>query len=114
MQNIERFDTEAENKAYALFFDASPRPMYVFDLATLEFIDVNEAALALYGYRREEFLALMLLDIRPADEIPKLLSYIQDAPEMERVWRHQRKDGTTLLVEAGGVASRCRVGRRRW
>lgn len=98
---MERFATEAEDRAYALFFDASPRPMYVFDLGTLEFLDVNEAALALYGYRRHEFLALTLLDIRPPEEVPTLLSYLQEAPDIEHVWRHRRKDGTELLVEAG-------------
>jgi PAS domain S-box-containing protein len=97
----ERVSSEAEDKAYALFFDGSPRPMYVFDLATLAFLDVNEAALELYGYGREEFLGMTLLDIRPPEEIPSLLAYLKEAPDFDHVWRHRRKDGSEMLVEAG-------------
>jgi len=98
---MERIPSEGENEAYALFFHASPRPMYVFDLGTLAFIDVNEVALSMYGYTREEFLALTLLDIRPPEEIPVLLSCLKEAPEVDHVWRHRRKDGSEVLVEAG-------------
>ncbi len=40
-----------------LFFESNPQPMWVFDPDTFAFLAVNEAAVRLYGYSREEFLA---------------------------------------------------------
>lgn len=51
-------------QTYQLLFDANPQPMWVFDRNTLGMLAVNEAAVAHYGYSREEFLSLSLLDIR--------------------------------------------------
>src|SRR5579871_814676 len=61
---------------YQALFDQSPRPAYVFDLETLSFIEVNQAALRHYGYSREEFLALTADVIRPPEEMSLLLDRI--------------------------------------
>ena len=50
---------------YSLLFDGNPLPMWAFDPETLAFLDVNEAAVRHYGYSREEFLSMTILDIRP-------------------------------------------------
>ncbi len=87
---------------YRLFFERNPIPAWVFELNTLKFLAVNEAALRDYGYTREEFLTLTLRDIRPPEEIPALLEYLEDEPEAElstRVWRHCTNDGRTLYAE---------------
>ena len=44
--------------------------MFVIDLETLRFLAANDAALASYGYTREEFLAMTAADIRPAKTFP--------------------------------------------
>ena len=41
---------------YRLLFEANPHPMWVYDVETLRFLAVNEAATANYGYSAEEFL----------------------------------------------------------
>src|SRR5689334_20129349 len=48
-------------------FETNPHPMWFFDLKTLRFVDVNEAAVRKYGYSREEFLSMTALDIRPPE-----------------------------------------------
>lgn len=49
-------------------FQDSPEPMWVFDLETFQFLEVNDTAIEKYGYSREEFLALRITDIRsPGD-----------------------------------------------
>jgi PAS domain S-box-containing protein len=48
-----------------------PKPMWVYDPATLGFLQVNDAAISFYGYSREEFLAMTLMDIRPEDDKPR-------------------------------------------
>ena len=55
-------------RQYRLLFHGNPNPMWVFDLETLEFLEVNEAAIQHYGYSREEFLAMTIMDIRPPEK----------------------------------------------
>jgi len=90
-----------------LLFAGNPLPMWIYDLATTEFLDVNAAAVAHYGYTREEFLAMRLADIRPPDEVPRLLENVAEvraagdgAIRHDRgTWRHRLKDGRIRDVE---------------
>ena len=82
-------------------FETNPQPMWVYDLETLRFLDVNNAAVRNYGYSREEFLRMTLLDIRPEVERGTFLERYaanRNRFEKEGHWRHKRKDGSTLLV----------------
>ena len=51
-----------------LLFQEIPQPMWVFDRETRRFLDVNQAALDLFGYSREEFLSMGLSDVRVEGE----------------------------------------------
>jgi len=77
-------------------------PMWIFDIRTLRFLAVNDAAVRQYGYSREEFLAMTILDIRPGEDVvPLLREEVRDRKhrsDKER-WRHLRKDGTLIEVE---------------
>ena len=42
--------------------------MWVFDLETLAFLEVNESAIQHYGYSREEFLAMKMSDLRQVEK----------------------------------------------
>lgn len=87
---------------YHELFAASPQPMWVYDRETLKFLDVNDAAIAHYGYPREEFLAMTIRDIRPAEEIARLEKFVQDSRRgvgKRGVWRHKTRDGRLLDVE---------------
>ncbi|MDZ4252435.1 MAG: PAS domain S-box protein [Sulfuritalea sp.] len=97
---------EAERHAlearYRDLFDANPHPMWVYDQETLAFLAVNDAAIAHYGYGRDEFLAMTIEDIRPAQDVPALLAALERSREglnESGVWRHCRKDGSVILVE---------------
>ncbi len=88
---------------YRMLFAASPLPMWVYDAATLEFLDVNEAAVRHYGYTREQFLSMSIKDIRPPEDVPAMLSDVRSrggpgSPHAE-TWRHQKADGTIIDVE---------------
>jgi diguanylate cyclase (GGDEF)-like protein/PAS domain S-box-containing protein len=92
----------ASEERYRLVFERNPRPMWVYDAATLSFLDVNQAAIEKYGYSREEFLDMTLRDIGPPLEIPELelaLAHPTSGSYRDRVWRHRRKDGTLFDVE---------------
>jgi PAS domain S-box-containing protein len=88
------------DRRYRLLFDANPQPMWVFDAETLEFLAVNDAAIRHYGYSREEFLSMNIMDIRPADDAPGLPMAAQPTGRQDAAFtRHQRKDGTVMDVE---------------
>lgn len=62
-------DSEAR---YRLLFDSNPHPMWVFDVETLAFLTVNQAAIATYGYARGEFLNMSILDLGADERTPPL------------------------------------------
>jgi PAS domain S-box-containing protein len=88
---------------YRGLFEANPQPLWVYDLETLAFLQVNDAAVAHYGYRRDEFLTMTIAEIRPAEDAARLLADIahidDDAMGEGSVWRHRKKDGSTIDVE---------------
>ena len=89
-------------RQYRLLFDNNPQPMWAYDLETLEFLAVNNAAVRHYGYSRDEFLAMTIADIRPPDELQRLLSNIARVGEgidEAGVWTHRKKDGSLIDVE---------------
>lgn len=87
---------------YRLLFDSSPIPMWVLDRRTLAFLEINEAAIRLYGFSREEFLARTILDIQVEREIPGLLENTAHQLQDVEIWRHRKKDGSVIGVEITG------------
>src|SRR5436190_9953904 len=88
---------------YRVLFERNPIPMWVYDRATWRILQVNEAAVANYGYTREEFLALSVLDLHVPDDVTNLLASIgdrrNDAPMARGVWRLRKKDGALTVAE---------------
>jgi PAS domain S-box-containing protein/diguanylate cyclase (GGDEF)-like protein len=102
----ERFATETalrdSEQRYRTLFESHPHPMWVYDMETLAFLAVNDAAVHHYGYSREEFLKMTIRDICPPEQVPALLDYItRDTPQLHTagVWNHVKKDGTLIDVE---------------
>ena len=92
---------ESEER-YRLLFESNPHPIWVLDLETLAFLDVNGAALLHYGYSREEFLKMTARDIRPPEDISRLETRLADWSQgsfKASPWRHLKKDGTIIEVE---------------
>ncbi|PKP23404.1 MAG: hypothetical protein CVU06_08425, partial [Bacteroidetes bacterium HGW-Bacteroidetes-22] len=87
---------------YHYLFEHNPHPMLVYDLNTLKFLAVNDTALVKYGYTREEFMELSVLDIRPDDEKEKLMQNIITSTQpiqQSKYWKHKLKDGTLIYVD---------------
>ena len=79
-------------RQYRLLFHGNPNPMWVFDLETQAFLEVNEAAIQHYGYSREEFLAMTIADIR--------------APEKDRLQQDRRPGQPPARGSSGGTGAR--------
>src|SRR2546426_962326 len=92
---------ESETK-YRVLFESNPEAMWAYDSKTLRCLAVNDAAVARYGWSREEFLQMTMRDIHPAAEQDKLEALLALPPEqatVHRGLRHCRKDGSLIDVE---------------
>ncbi|UKO96022.1 PAS domain S-box protein [Nostoc sp. UHCC 0870] len=106
MRERKRIETQLlqTETQYRLLFATNPNPMWIFDLETLRFLAVNQAAILNYGYSEPEFLSMTLADIRP----PEQISYLQTAisnfkrsscPIFVCEAKHCKRDGTIIDVE---------------
>lgn len=98
-------DTDAN---FRRLFDKNPNPMWVFDCEDLTFLEVNDAAVAQYGYSREEFGQLHISDIQPNEDVPSFVADIVKQPDGFTAfgeWRQVTKSGRIIDVD---IAS-CRL-----
>jgi two-component system, cell cycle sensor histidine kinase and response regulator CckA len=96
----ERLRASAEH--YRLLFDRNPLPMWVFDVETLEFLAVNDAAIQHYGYPRESFLSMTIADIRSPELVPELLEALAGVGTMHAVQEpfvHLTRDGRRIETQ---------------
>ncbi len=110
MQRVEESSDEKDEQ-YRRLFLSNPAPMWIFDVATLRFLEVNDAAVAQYGYTRQEFLALTLRDIRPPDledqqALDRGLAALSPLRPLTQptAHRHRRADGAIIDVEIASHA----------
>jgi PAS domain S-box-containing protein len=101
-KNQEKLVQSEEN--YKNMFSNNPTPMWTYDLESKCFTMVNDAALALYGYTREEFLQLDLFAIRIKEEHEKLKAKLSSKEFLENQnlyheWTHLKKDQTQMIVD---------------
>jgi PAS domain S-box-containing protein len=99
-------DFSNRSKEQVKLFKKNPYPMWVYDLATLKFVTVNEAAITLYGYTEEEFLNMTIKDIMPPEDVPSLITEVDEVKlnfnhtyHWSGTWRHRLKNERTAYVE---------------
>lgn len=92
---------ESEEK-YRLLYESNQMPISIYDYESLQFLSVNKAFIEKYGYTREEFLNMTILEIRPESEIGKLkksVKNIQKSLTNAGVFLHKKKNGEIIQVE---------------
>lgn len=104
--SIERYRINSQLKAseakYKTLFRASPMPKWIYDIQTLKFVDVNDAALSHYGYSREEFMSMTIRDIKPHGERGTMKEAVAENNNSDKIiaeYRHQKKNGDIIDVE---------------
>jgi len=100
-KRIEEAMRESEEQ-YRLLFESNPHAMWVYDLETLRFLAINDAAVEQYGYSRDEFLSMTLAQIRPPEDVPILQDVLaRRSARLTRPaeWRHRKKNGALITVE---------------
>src|SRR6185369_3963801 len=93
---------ERSEQRYRAQFEASPQPMWIFDTKSLTFLAVNDAAVAHYGYSREEFTRMTLADLHSSQDVPEVVASLKDcgsAPQYGIRRKHRRKNGDLIDVE---------------
>jgi two-component system cell cycle sensor histidine kinase/response regulator CckA len=103
---IERRRAEEElrksESMLSLLFEHNPLPTWLYDVETLRFLRVNQAAVGQYGYSQEEFERMTILEIRPGTERAKAETYLLEMKaetEEHGFWLHLGKDGKAFEVE---------------
>lgn len=92
---------EDSERRYRTLFDVHPQPMWVVDASTFSFLAVNGAAIRLYGYSKDEFLAMTADQIRPEEDVDDLRRAFADWSNnySQRIWRHKKKSGQVIPVK---------------
>lgn len=102
--NASNVDLKKAQEEYLSLFNYSPIPMWLFDLDTLQFIHVNEAACEIYGYTLQEYKTMKVHDIRPKEDISQMEQfYAMTSPNIEHTLsstiRHLKKNGEIIIVK---------------
>lgn len=88
--------------AYLRIFKESPHPMWIYNQKDFRFIEVNDAAIVTYGYSREEFKHMTILDLYAAEDIEKLIRHQHthtNGHKVSGIWRHLKKDRSLLYAD---------------
>ncbi len=96
-----RRELESSRAVYRRLFEQNPQPMYIFDVETFDFLEVNEAMVKHYGYTRDEFMRMSIKDIRPPEDVSALIADVENIDDAQNVageWRHLKKDGSLIYV----------------
>ncbi|MEO8398692.1 MAG: PAS domain S-box protein, partial [Ignavibacteriaceae bacterium] len=90
-----------KGKMFDLLIKDNPEPIYIYDKDNLMFLEVNNGALQLYGYSKEEFLKMDLTDLYTPEDIQTLLDTHNKEKEgrFGGPFKHRKKDGSFVYVE---------------
>jgi diguanylate cyclase (GGDEF)-like protein/PAS domain S-box-containing protein len=103
--HIDITELKEREASFRMLFDSHPLPMWVWDRETFRYLAVNDAAITHYGYSREQFMAMTVLDIRPAED-RELIRQVAREPSgsrrTNRIMRHFKADGTLINVSVQG------------
>lgn len=83
-------------------FKNHPDPLWIYDIETLAFLDVNCAAENVYGWSRDQFLSLTLADIPPPEDVDRMRKHVaaqRDGADSAGVWRHRTRTGKDIFVD---------------
>ena len=90
--------SESESK-YRILFEDNPQPMWIYDVETLKFLEINKSAISHYGYSKHEFLTSKLVDIRPPEDVESFLKYLNQTSRDKTSrfkTRHVKKSGEII------------------
>lgn len=103
-------------RRYRFLFDSNPLPMWAWDADTMNILAVNEAAIDKYGYDRDTFLSLRIVDLLEPEELPRFSGArlpFSESRQNAGTWMHRSATGKRMEMEVITTSSR-RLGRASW
>jgi PAS domain S-box-containing protein len=100
-KQVENQLVESERR-YRSLFNASPHPVWAYDVESLLIVAVNDAAVRTYGYSREEFLTLTVKQIWQ-DEKVVFSDDRSRCPTLSGGHKHTCEDGSRIEVDVDCV-----------
>lgn len=94
-------DLESSEEKYRILFESSPLPLWIYSIKNFRYLEVNQAAIEFYGYSREEFLKMTIMDIRPASDrqqVKAAAEKLYHGFHAAGQWNHQKKDGSLVRM----------------
>ena len=94
-------DLKRREASFRLLFDGNPMPMWLYDPSDLRILNVNDAAVAHYGYSRARFQSMTLPDLWSGDEKEihrEVAKSVGEKYQSDRSWRHVKADGSEIEV----------------
>ena len=90
-------EVEKTEKKYQTIFNTIPNPVFVLDRKTLDILDCNESATAIYGFNKEEMLMTSFLNLFEENYREEYASEIKSSNIVNKA-KHLRRDGQTIYV----------------
>jgi len=94
---------QQSDERHRLLFDGNPLPTWVLDSETFRFLAVNDSMIRTYGYSRDEFLGMRVMDIKLFEDGADIARGVTDAPigtvHHVGVRKHRCKDGKVLDMD---------------
>jgi PAS domain S-box-containing protein len=103
-------------RRYRFLFDSNPLPMWAWDADSTNILAVNEAAIEKYGYDRDRFLSLRIVDLLDPEELPRFGGArlpFSESRQNAGTWMHRTAGGKRIEMEVITTSSR-RLGRASW
>ena len=94
--------TQDKGALFDVVFYENPQPMWFFDVTTLKVLEVNQEAIAHYGYSREEFATMIILDLRTEDDqadFDLTVQFFSGNDITKRTSIHKTKEGITNFCQ---------------
>ncbi len=103
-------------RRYRFLFDSNPLPMWAWDAETKHILAVNQAAIEKYGYERDHFLSLKVIDLLDPSELERFNGArlpFSESRQNAGHWMHRTAAGAGIEMEVITTSSR-RLGRASW
>ena len=89
---------QKSEEKYRTLFEAESDTIFLVDEGTADILDANDAAVAMYGYSREELMQLKAMDLSAEPE-KTIKAIVLDGTTHIPLRYHKKKDGTVFPVE---------------